>query len=180
MGSVKDSIMDDSPAGRLYIPVTTTDFGELAWRVKGTFSVGDLKEQIPDSTIPNKAEALTMTVATFFEYLANRHPDIPTCYLGLVGNDGKLATARDLFDKGETTNIFVTRLAHVPESYSDGDLTVYRQALASGELQCGVADVESIFRKGYPLGSSTFQKIFGAVGMEREYLMLATYDESVK
>jgi len=177
MGSVKDLIKDDSIAGKLFIPPTAVEFGQGAWKVSGRFSVGDLKELIPTVSIKNKAEALTMMTAAFFEYLSFTNPEILTCYLGLLDGNGKIVDTTTLLDRGETSSIIVMRLAHVPESFCGGDLKRYRVALQNGELQCGVADVESIFRAGFPLGSSAFEKIFEAVDMKREYETLATYDE---
>jgi phosphoribosylaminoimidazole-succinocarboxamide synthase len=179
MGSVKELIISNSPAGKLYKAPTNNEFGLGAWKVSGRFSVGDLKSLIPDSNIENKAEALTMITANFFEWLANKHPDIPTCYEGILDYDGKITDTQDLMTKGQTSNIIVMKLAHVPDTYCKGNLDVYRAALTSGELQCGVADVESIFRNGVPLGSSIIEKIFKAVDMHKEYLMYAKYDETV-
>jgi len=179
MGSVKDLIRDDSKAGRLYAAPTANEFGKGAWRVSGRFSVGDLKEQIPDTNIKDKAEALTMMTARFFEWLSENHVEIPTCYVGVLDKDGNVTDTQKLIDKGDKSNIIVMDLAHVPKTYCNGDLEEYRKALMSGELQCGVADVESIFRKGFPLGSSTFEKIFKAVDKGKEYETLATYDETV-
>jgi phosphoribosylaminoimidazole-succinocarboxamide synthase len=179
MGSVKDLLKDDSAGGRLYVPPILGDFGQGAWKVSGRFSVGDLKEQIPESNIANKAQALTMMTAAFFEWLATAHPDIPTCYLGVLDNDGNMTDTAALLQRGDTSDTIVMKLAEVPETHCMGNLDIYRAALASGELQCGVADIESIFRKGFPLGSSTFKKIFGAAGMEKEYEAMATYGETV-
>lgn len=179
MGSVKDLIVDGTLDGELLIQPTQTEFGRGAWFVKGTFSVGDLKEQIPDTIIRYKPEALTMMVGRFFEWLADSYPGIPICYLGVLDRDGDITTTKKLLDKGDLSNVVIMKLAHVPETYSNGDLEDYRNALASGELQCGVADVESIFRKGFPLGSSSFEKIFKAVGMGKEYETAATYGENV-
>ena len=178
MGSVK-RISRDGPFGKLYQEPTAMWFGHGAWEGSGRFSVADLKEKIPDFEIPQKAEALVMQAAAFFEYLAHRHPDIPTWWINLLDKDGKEVDLGTLLQRGETTNRFLTKLAHTPESYCGGDLEKYRQALASGELQCGVADVESIFRNGFPLGSSTFKKIFAAVGRD-DYEQLATYEETAK
>lgn len=180
MGSVKDLIIDDSPAGRIYRPPKVDEFGEGAWNVKGTYSVKDLKELIPPIEIPNKAEALAMTNGSFFEHLSNTHPDIEHCYLGMFDNErGEVVSVQDLLDRGETSNVVVMKLAHTPESFTEGNLGRYRGDLLTGTLQCGVADVESIFRQGFPLGSSTFKKIFRAAGpeMATKYQGLATYDE---
>lgn len=187
MGSVKDLVIAPNElGGRFYHQPTLDAFGNGTWKVSGRFSVGDLKKLIPDTTIENKAEALTMATARFFEWLAKEHPEIPTCYEGVLARDGWITDTATLLDKGETTNLIVMKLAHVPETYlADLQLTdaqklkTYREAMASGQLQCGVADIESIFRKGLPLGSSVFEKIFKAVGMGREYETLATYDETV-
>ncbi|MEK6820290.1 MAG: hypothetical protein AABX71_01115 [Nanoarchaeota archaeon] len=179
MGSVKDLVIGCSPAGRLYTPPTDTEFGKGVWQVSGRFSVGDLKEVIPDTTIKDKAEALTMSTAAFFEWLTEHHPEIPTCYIGVLGEDSEVTSVRDLIDRGQKTNMLVMKLAHVPETYCHGDLKAYREAISSGKLQCGVADVESIFRHGFPLGSSTFEKIFNEVGKGEEYETLATYPETI-
>ena len=90
MGSVKDLVRDDSVYGKLYQPPTSNDFGRGVWKVSGRFSVRDLKEQIPETSINHKPAALTMMTATFFEYLANIHPEIDTCYLGVVDADGNI------------------------------------------------------------------------------------------
>lgn len=193
MGSVKDLIFNEKIADRLnisgypinkilelYTPPTLMEFGNGCWYVGGTFSVKDLKEQIPSRTIKNKPEALTLMTGMGFEYIANKHPDINTCYLGILDHDGNVVDVTTLLDRGELSNIIVMKLAHVPETYSNGDLKKYREDLANGILQCGVADVESIFRKGFPLGSSTFKKIFEAAGIGEEYANLATYDEVVE
>lgn len=180
MGSVKDLIRDDSLAGRLYVPPTATDFGMGVWRVSGRFSVGDLKSLIPEVDIKDKAEALTMSTAAFFEWFANDTPDVPTCYLGVLDKDGKVTDTATLLDRGEKTNMLVMKLAHVPDSFSGGDLKAYRKALQTGELQCGVADIESIFRHGFPLGSSTFEKIFEAAHSKDRYETLATYNDTVR
>lgn len=180
MGSVKYLIQDNSEAGKLYRPPTQKEFGLGAWQVTGNFSVKDLKEQIPESSIRYKPEALAMTNAAFFEYLAKTHPEIKTCYRGLLDVDGKIVDTQKLLQKGQTSSIVVMKLAHTPKSYSNGNLAQYRNALISGELECGVADVESIFRKGFPLGSSTFGKIFEKAGLKDEYEKLATYEQVVK
>lgn len=178
MGSVKDLIKDDSPVGFLYVSPLSNGWGVGAWQVKGTFSVADLKELIPPTVIKNKAEALAMINGAFFEWLSQHYPDIPHCYLGVLDKDGKTTSVDELLRKGDLSSVVVMKLAHVPDTYSNGDLDIYRQALASGELMNGVADVESIFRKGFPLGSSTFKRIFKAVGKGKEYETLATYDET--
>ncbi len=185
MGSVKDLITADHPAASILVMPTYRDFGLGGWRVKGTYSVKDMKELIPESDIAGKAEALTMQTAAFFEWLGTEHPEIPTCYVGILdSNRNRITDLGSLLQKGERSNIIVMKLAHIPETFVKGEmrdaerLSIYRQAIRSGELQCAVADVESIFRKGFPLGSSTFEKIFKAVGWGDTYEVLATYDET--
>lgn len=177
MGSVKDLILE-GPGSELYKRPRAEEFGQGAWNVKGTYSVRDLKHLIPESDIPNKAAALTMITADFFEWLAGAHPDIPTCYVGVLDKDNKVVDVQTLLQRGETTHRIVMKLAHVPETFCGGSLNVYRISLQTGELQCGVADVESIFRKGFPLGSSRFKDIFGAVGRKAQYQTLAKYVET--
>jgi len=180
MGSVKYLIQDNSKAGKLYHPPQQNEFGLGAWQVTGNFSVKDLKEKIPESVIKYKPEALAMTNAAFFEYIAENQPQIRTCYVGLLDPDGKIVDSQTLLKKGQTSSIVIMKLAHTPKSYSNGNLAQYRKALISGELGCGVADIESIFRKGLPLGSSIFAKIFESVGLRKEYEKLTTYEEVVK
>jgi phosphoribosylaminoimidazole-succinocarboxamide synthase len=179
MGSVKDLIREGTPAVRFYAEPTIDRFGVGCWQVSGRYSVGDLKKLIPDTNIPQKAEALTMTTGAFFEWQIE-NAWVPTCYIGVLDRDNRLTTVRDLVKRGDLSSKIVMKLAHVPDTYCGGDLDKYRADLISGKLQCGVADVESIFRKGFPLGSSTFEKIFGAVGRGEEYLTLATYKETVE
>lgn len=181
MGSVKDLKTDDSLAGRLFIPSTAMEFGQGGMQTSGRYSVADLKKMIPDSDIKDKAYVLAMTQGAFFEWLSTNYPDIPHCYVGLMDKDGKIVDSATLLDRGELSNVVVMKIAHTPDSFSGGDLAKYRAAMASGELQCAVADVESIFRKGLPLGSSAFKKIFGAVGISEQYYeTIATYDDTVK
>jgi phosphoribosylaminoimidazole-succinocarboxamide synthase len=180
MGSVKDLIMDGkSAAGRLYFPSMLGDFGTGVWGVSGRFSVKDLKKLIPPVEIPQKAEVLTMTTAAFFEWMAGKHPDIETCYVGVLGKDGKPTDTATLLKNGDTSTHIVMKLAQTPESFCGGDVEVYEAALKGRQIQCGVADVESIYRKGFPLGSSTFKGIFKAVGKGDLYDKLATYDGTV-
>jgi len=155
MGSVKDLIIDDSAAGKFYEPPTANEFGVGAWNVKGTFSVKDLKGVMSAVEVTHKADALSMTNAWFFENFSMMHPEVEHCYLGMLDVDGNKVDVQTLLDRGETSHIVLMKLAHTPESFSGGNLVRYREALQSGELQCGVADVESIFRQGFPLGSST-------------------------
>jgi len=190
MGSVKHLIVDASKreesaykmAARLYRAPTRKDFGRGVWYVAGTSSVGDLKEVIPPQEIDIKGPALTMMTALFFERLAELNPEIPQCYHRVLDKDGNEVRAQDLLAKGDTTNLIVMKLAHTPQSYSNGNLDLYREAINPqfGELKCAVADVESIFRNGFPLGSSTFNKIFAAVGMTEEYSSLARHGETVE
>jgi hypothetical protein len=75
------------------------------------------------------------------------------------------------------------KLANTPDTPGtswQGDLDKYRAALQLGECQCGVADIESIFRLGFPLGSSTFKKIFGLFNLADAYETLATYEQTVQ
>ena len=179
MGSVKDLERGDSPQGKLYIPVLMADFGRGVWGVSGRFSVKDLKKLIPPVEIPQKAEVLTMTTAAYFEWMANEHPDIDTCYLGVLDKDGQITDTATLLQKGDTSTHIAMKLAHTPDSLCAGDTEMYKNSLKARKVECGVADVESIFRKGFPLGSSTFKNIFKAVGKGALYDTLATYDETV-
>lgn len=177
MGSVKDLIRGGKIGEKWYTSPSLDDFGQGPWGVKGTFSVRDLKYLLGEFNIKNKPEALAMVNGAFMERLADKHPDMETCYLGFIDRDNKRVDLQTLLDRGETSNIVLMKLAHTPKSYSGNDLRSYRAALSRGTLRCGVADVESIFRKGFPLGSSTFRKIFEAVDMGDDYNKLSTYQE---
>jgi phosphoribosylaminoimidazole-succinocarboxamide synthase len=179
MGSVKDLVMDDSAAGKLYIPTLMGGFGQGVWKVSGRFSVKDLKKLIPAVEIPQKAEMLTMTTAAFFEWMAGKHPEIETCYLGVLDKDGEITDTSTLLQKGDTSTHIVMKLADTPDTLFAGNVEMYEDALKARKVQCGVADVESIYRKGFPLGSSTFKGIFKAVGKGDVYDKLATYDDTV-
>ncbi len=179
MGSVK-TLIKTGKLGKYYMPPTPLEFGFGIWEVSGRFSVGDLKELIPPVEIKHKAEALMMMTARFFETLKTTHPGIKTTYAGVVDKDGKITDIQTILDKGQTTNFIAMKLAHTPESFCDGFLKIYRDSLKNGTLLCGVADVESIFRKGFPLGSSTFKKIFSSLGLGEKYETLATYKETVE
>ncbi|MFH0978496.1 MAG: hypothetical protein V1837_04305 [Candidatus Woesearchaeota archaeon] len=178
MGSTKDLVTTGKLGEQWYAPPTAVKFGYGPMQVKGTFSVADLKKLIPESIIKNKAEALAMQQAAFAEYLQYNHPEIPNSYYGILDKDFKRTDVQHLLSKGETSSIVVMKLAHTPDSFCEGNLDKYRAALQSGELQCGVADVESIFRLGFPLGSSTFEDIFKAVRLGEKYEHLATYNET--
>lgn len=191
MGSVKHTLQDDSPAGRLHQEPKLDALGLDAWQVTGNYSVKDLKKLIPEAEIPHKREALAMMNGAFFEYLAHEEPATPTCYAGLVDHEGKIVDTRTLLQRGETSSIVAMMSAHTPESYAAArgwnradaalddteKLVLYRHALANGRLKCGVSDVEWIFRDGLPLGSSVFKKIFTAVRRESAYAGLATYEQ---
>lgn len=179
MGSVKDLITIGFGSGYFLAPAPHK-FGEGTWEVSGRFSVGDLKYLIPESNIQDKAEALTMMAGAFFEWLAEHEPAISTTYVGVLDPSGALTDVKTLLEKGEKTHHIVMKLANVPSGHYDTTLQEYRKQMLSGEITCGVADVECIFRAGFPLGSSTFEKIFKAVGSEQEYARLATYDETVQ
>ena len=102
MGSVKDIIMEGPLAEKWYKPVTASDFGRAAWDVKGTFSVLDLKGLIPETEVEHKAAAVAMTNARMLERLADSHPEIKTCFLGLLDKDGNVVDTQKLLDRGET------------------------------------------------------------------------------
>ncbi len=180
MGSVKDLDTTSDKVGRFYIPPKIGAFGLGGWVVSGRFSVGDLKDLIPPVEIAQKAEALTMITAAFFEWLAGNDPTIKTCYRGIIDADGRVTDTAALLQRGDTSNVILMDLAHTPRTFSGGNLDSYRAAMQSGELLCGVADVESIFRYGFPLGSSTFEKMFKSIGMKEVYDNIATFDKTVE
>jgi len=177
VGSVKDPIMDDSPVGRLYIPAQPHTLGRVAWKVSGRSSVLDLKELIPPVEIPNKGEILAMMTGTYFEHAAENR--MPSSYLGMVDREGAIVSARSLLDLGEVSDIVVMELGNVPTAKTEAGIREYHRAIADGDLTVYVADAESIFRRGFPLGSSTFKNIFKHTRREKQYEGLSTYEETV-
>ncbi len=155
--------------------------------------------------IPQKGTALAM-MAAFYEEAGASHGH-NSCYESMMDRDGNMVSVQNLLERGDTSNVVVMRLAHTPQSYEDalpgyiadmllqftGSATVtelrpesgeaslqrYHHAISNGTLKTYVADVESIFRRGLPLGSSFFEKVAKAVGLEQEYACAATYDATV-
>jgi len=177
MGSVKDLVKDDSLAGKLFIPPTPHSFGRGAWKVSGRFSVGDLKGLIPPMEIEDKNFVLAMTASAYLESAANE--GIDSCYEGMMNANGEVVGVRDLLDKGELSDVIVMKLANVPASGKQEDVTAYHKAIRDGDLTVYVADVEAIFRKGVPLGSSVFKKICAMADKGAEYEQTATYEQTV-
>ncbi len=187
-GSAKNLIQtgDDSPYAVWYERPTSDTFGKGVFQAHGGFSVRDLKEEIPFTVIPCKAKVLAMMTAYFFERLAERCPDVDTTYIAIMDKDGKPTTVDKLIKKGDTSDAILMKIAHTPDSYlghvrdNNDRIMQYRKALASGQLLCGVGDVESIFRRMLPLGSSVFKKIFEAAGFGSEYDSMVTYSQVVE
>lgn len=177
MGSTKDLVMDDSYAGRLYQAPEPHKFGFGAWKVSGRFSVADMKGLIPKSEIPQKHFVLAMTAARYWEAAAQ--VGLPSCYVGMLDANGKIVDTQTLLDRGELSDLVVMKLANTPKGNSKEDLADYHAAIQSGALTVYVADAESIFRAGFPLGSSSFKKMFELAGRKGEYEHLAMYEETV-
>lgn len=178
MGSVKDLVLDESLAGKLFVAPQPNRFGRGAWKVSGRFSVGDLKGVIPhEYEIANKNFVLAMTAGAYFEDAANN--ELQSCYEGMMNRDGKIVSVRDLLDKGELSDVIVMKLANVPKSGSKEDVTAYHDAIKKGDISVYVADVEAIFRAGLPLGSSVFKKICSIMGKGDKYERAATYEDTV-
>ncbi len=177
MGSVKHLIREGLGAD-LYIPATPHMLGRGAWKVSGGFSVADLKGLIPhEFQVPHKNSVLAMEASAYFEDAANH--GIESCYEGMVDRSGKIVSVRDLLDKGELSDIVVMKLANTPPSGTAEDVAAYHEAIRKGEITAYVADVESIFRAGLPLGSSVFKKICTMMGLGDKYEQVATYDDTV-
>ena len=179
MGSVKDLVIDPAEfGGKLYVPPGPHKFGQGVWTVSGRFSVGDLKDLIPPVEIEGKGEALAMMTSAYFEHLADL--GISSTYMGMLSPEGEIVSARQLVDRGVTSNFVVMRLANIPASSKPDDVKVYHKAIADGDISIYVADAESIFRAGLPLGSSSFKKMFKFAGRGDIYEQVATYDETVE
>jgi phosphoribosylaminoimidazole-succinocarboxamide synthase len=177
MGSVKDLAKGDTLAGKLWTPTTPHTFGRGAWKVSGRFSVGDLKGIIPhEFEIKDKNHMLAMTAGAYYEEAGEQ--GIQSCYLGMMDHDGKIVSVKDLLGRGELSDVIVMQLANTPPSGKAEDVAAYHEAIKRGDITVYVADVESIFRAGLPLGSSVFKKICNTMGLGDKYELAATYDET--
>ncbi len=190
MGSVKDMIIPGGPeivgldtkrrelAEKLYIKTEPHKFGQGAWKVSGRFSVADLKKQIPPVEIDSKNYILTMMTASYFEHAENI--GLGSCYLGLMDSEGNVVDTTTLLDRGELSDIIVMQLANIPKAGTVEAVKEYHEAIKQGDISVYVADAESIFRGGFPLGSSSFKKMFKYTGRGDIYEKIATYDETVQ
>ncbi len=177
MGSVKDL----DPTWPQFVAPGLWYLGIGPWIVSGRFSVADLKKKIPPQEIRDKAFVLAMTAAHYWEEAAKA--GFQSTYVGMLDHNDQVVTVETLLDRGEKSNKVVMRLAATPYILSD-TLTVesraiYHRLIAAGHITTFVSDAECIFRFGFPLGSSTFKRIFIAAGMGDRYEQLATYDETV-
>jgi phosphoribosylaminoimidazole-succinocarboxamide synthase len=181
MGSVKDLICDDSPAGKLHQSPTFDRLGLGAWRVSGRFSVADLKGRIPPQEIPHKGAILAMAAGRYWEHAAQA--GFQSTYVGMLDADGQIVSAETLLDRGELSDRIAMRLAVTPHDFyakiTTDNLAAYHARIAGGHIGAYVADAECIFRFGFPLGSTTFKRIYTAAGMADNYEQRATYDETV-
>ena len=183
MGSVKDLVTDDSPAGQRYREPTMERLGLGAWFVKGTFSVGDLKHLIPSVEIPQKMEALAMMAGYYWEHAAT--VGFQNSYVGMLDADDQMTDVQTLLDRGDTSNVVVMRLAVTPHSITPGGVITsgvrdeYHRLIAAGDLATYIADCECIFRFGLPLGSSFYKRVAKAAGVEDEYEQVAKLAETV-
>jgi hypothetical protein len=181
MGSVKDIIVDGPIAQKWHLAASPRAFGTDPWRVSGRFSVGDLKSKIPPLEIAMKNYILAMTAARYWESAASA--GFTSCYIGMIDKSNRLVDTATLLQRGELSDIILMRTAFSPGEMRCGtkeaDLIAYHEAIRRGEATKYVADAESIFRLGFPLGASTFEKIFTAVGKKDAYQTLATFDETV-
>ncbi len=177
MGSVKDLIRDESAAGRYYFPAQPSLMGFGGWKVGGKSSFGDLKGLMPQTDITNKGEILAMGNAAYMESAAD--VGFPTTYRGMLSEEGDIVTVHELVRRGQTSDIIMMDLVNKPESSDPEHVAQYHAAIAQGDLSVYVADAESIFRFGLPLGASSFKKIFGFAGRKDQYETLATYEQTV-
>lgn len=181
MGSVKDLIQDDSQAGHYYQAPGLHNLGLGAWRVSGRFSVADLKGKISPQEIKNKSSLLAMSAARYWEQAAQA--GFQSTYVGMLDRRGRIVDVENVLDHGEFSDIIVMRLAMTPHDFyakiTTDNLAAYHARIAGGHIGAYVADAECIFRFGFPLGSTTFKRIYAAAGMADTYEQRATYEETV-
>ncbi len=176
MGSVKDLVV--AGFGSNYYNVATPQtWGFGVWDVSGRWSVADLKSLLPSYEVKGQAEALAMSTAAYFEAAAGA--GINSCYVGMLDRRGCVVSVDQLLDRGETSHHVAMMLANVPRGKGHEPRRAYHDAINRGEISIYVADAEAIFRRGLPLGSSTFGKICRAGDVGEEYERAATYDQTV-
>lgn len=180
MGSVKSLVRGRGRAGQFFRPPTPHSFGQGVWRVSGRFSVADLKGEIPPVEIRDKNFALAMAAGAYWEAVAGIN--VHSTYLGMFDHDGRVVTVADLLERGEISDLIAMRIAKTPGRFrgkvTSSTLATYHRRIKQGVISCYVADVECIFRFGFPLGSSFFKKVYKAAG-RADYEDRATYDEVV-
>lgn len=181
MGSVKDLVIGEGLGANLYQEPTFDRFGLGVWRVSGRFSVADLKHLIPDVEIPGKAQALAMISGRYWEHAAS--VGFPSTYVGMLDANGCITDTQTLLDSGELSNHIVMKLAMTPHLLASGGeqkRALYQIFINKGKIYVYIADVECIFRLGFPLGSSTFKKIAVAAGVGDEYERVSRLSETIQ
>ena len=109
MGSVKDLVV--TGFGSDYYDVAKPqEWGYGVWDVSGRWSVADLKSLLPAYEVNGQAEALAMSTAAYFEAAAKA--GIPSCYEGMLDQDGTVVSVDQLLDRGETSHYVVMMLAN--------------------------------------------------------------------
>lgn len=186
MGSVKGlQLGPNTLGGRHYRPPAPHNLGFGVWQVSGAFSVADLKHLLPRQEIAGKNFGLAMTAGAYWEAAANA--GFRSTYAGMIDADGNITDVATLLGRGEMSDLVAMELACTPETVDgkvtggpDGTLAEYHARITKAQITTYVMDGESIWRGGFPLGSSTFEKIFKAAGMSAGYADLATYDALVE
>lgn len=111
---------------------------------------------MPD-LIPNKGAALCMMAAWNFERLEEL--GVKTHYRGLLDKDGKLERCDELAVPSnqmvvDLTNVYPPQIKNV-----EGELRYDYSLYEKGGLDNYLVPLEIIFRNGFPLGSSVFEKL---------------------
>lgn len=182
MGSAKDLLLgSDTLGGRIYVPPTPHKLGLGAWQVSGASSVADLKGAIPKHKIKHKPEVLGMGAGAYWED-ANSH-GFANMYVGMLDAGGNITDVATLLQRGELSDTVVMKLAWTPHDVgaelTDDVRREYHRLIRMGEITAFIGDAECIWRGGFPVGSSTFKRIFKAANMLAAYEGLATYDALV-
>jgi phosphoribosylaminoimidazole-succinocarboxamide synthase len=146
MGSVKDLEIIKNP--------TREEMGIGRFHFSDRYSVFDWGE-MPDH-IPGKGAALCLMGAYCFERL--REKDIKTHYKGLVDNNGKTVTFKQLNQPTNTMEVYQVNI-YKPETRVEQGKLEYDYSAYTPNLKNCLIPLEIIYRNGLPEGSSIFKRL---------------------
>ena len=147
MGSVKDITVQEKPQ--------TNALGRGVFTFSDRYSVFDWGG-MPD-LIPNKGAALCLMAAWNFERLENE--GVRTHYQGLVDQNGEIVQIDKLCAPSNQMVVDLTNVYPPVVKSEKGQLAYDYSLYEKGRLDNFLVPLEVIFRNGFPLGSSVFDKL---------------------